>query len=202
MKNKILSGIIIISILTISLSLVSEQVLAQTLMSPRQQIMMGTNQIACADDKVLMMKNIGMSACVSPNSYLRLADRGWGNFDMNMMTNNQQMQSVMNSMISNPQVGKLWYDSVTNNQQNIQSMVDQMYSNMKQNPQKMQPMMNFMMNDPELRQQMMDNMLQNSQMMQGMKANNQMMNMMQSGNMTGMNQGMMSMMNDQIYDNR
>ena len=62
---------------------------------------MGTspNQIVCADGKVLMMKNMGMSACVNPNSYLRLADRGWGNWDMNMMTNDpQQMQRVMNSM--------------------------------------------------------------------------------------------------------
>ena len=183
LKNHLFAGILIFTIATISLSLVSEQVIAQT-MTPRQQMMMGTNsdQITCADDKVLMMKNAGDTVCVSPNSYLRLADRGWGNFDMNMMNNNQQVQNVMNSMIKNPNVGKLWYDIVRDNPQNTQSMVEQMTSSMKQNTQKMQPMMNFMMNDPELRQQMMDQMLQNTLMMQGMKTNTQMMTMIQSGN--------------------
>ncbi|NNM36089.1 MAG: hypothetical protein HKO48_03125, partial [Nitrosopumilus sp.] len=110
MKNALFSVILIFTIATISLSLLSEQVMAQTMMTPRQQMMMGTNpnQIVCADGKVLMMKNMGMPACVNPDSYLRLADRGWGNWDMNMMTNDpQQMQRVMNSMLSNQQTGKL-----------------------------------------------------------------------------------------------
>ncbi|MFB5621042.1 MAG: hypothetical protein ACE5RC_07945, partial [Nitrosopumilus sp.] len=164
MKNPIFVGIMVVFVITISLSLLSEQAIAQTTMSPRQQMMMGTNpdQIVCAEDKVLMMRGIGNNpVCVNPNSYLRLADRGWGNFDMNMMENNQQMQNVMNSMIKNPNVGKLWYDIVRDNPQDTQSMVDQMVSSMRQNPQKMQPMMNFMMNDPELRQQMIDNMMNN-----------------------------------------
>jgi hypothetical protein len=42
MKNTIFSGILIIAILTISISLFSEQIMAQTMMSPRQQMMMGT----------------------------------------------------------------------------------------------------------------------------------------------------------------
>ena len=87
MKNAIFSGILILAIATISISLLSEQVIAQTMMSPRQQMMMGTNpnQIVCADGLVPMMKNMGMTACVNPDTYLRLADRGWGNWDMNMM---------------------------------------------------------------------------------------------------------------------
>ena len=173
MKNTIFTGILVITIITISLSLFSEPALSQTMMSPKQQIMMGTNpdQIICGDDKVLMIKNIGMPACVSPNSYLRLADRGWGNFDMNTMTNNQQIQNVMNSMINNPQIGKLWYDIVPSNPQNVQNMVTQMMSSIKQNPQKMQPMMNFMMNDPELRQQMMNSMMNNQQFMNNLMQN-------------------------------
>ena len=80
MKTTIFTAITILAILTISLSLFSEQALAQTMMTPRQQMMMGTNpnQIVCAEGKVLMMKNMGMSACVNPDSYLRLVDRGWG----------------------------------------------------------------------------------------------------------------------------
>ena len=155
--------ILTVAIFTISLSLVSEQVLAQTMMmSPRQQMMMGTNsdQITCADGKVLMMNNQGIPACVNPDSYLRLAERGWGNFDMNMMTNNpEQMQRVMNSMMNNPQTGKLWYDTMTNDPQHLQTMTNQMMTTMTNNPQMMGPMMNSIMNDPELRQQMMNMMM-------------------------------------------
>ena len=92
MKNAIFSGILVIVILTISISLFSEQIMAQTMMTPRQQMMMGTNpnQITCADGKVLMMNNIGMPACVSPSTYWKLADRAWGNFDTELLAKNQK----------------------------------------------------------------------------------------------------------------
>ena len=144
MKDIPFTGLVFIAIFTISISLISEQVLAQTMMmSPRQQMMMGTNpiQVVCAEDKVLMMRGAGTPACVNPNSYLRLADRGWGNFDMNMMmaNNPQQMQRIMNSMMDNPQVGKLWYDVMTDDPQHVQSMVNQMTTSMMNNPRMMGP---------------------------------------------------------------
>jgi hypothetical protein len=111
-----------------------------------------------------MMKNSEIVSCISPNIYLRLADMGWRDFDMSMMTNNQQMQSVTNSMMNNPNIGKLWHDIVRDNHQNT---VEQMTSSMKQNSQKMQPMMN----DLELRQQMTDNMMNNPQFMNSLMQN-------------------------------
>ncbi len=143
-------------------------------------MMTGTNpdQITCVDGKVLMMKNTGTPACVNPDSFLRLADRGWGNWDMSMMTNNpQQMQRVMNSMMNNPQTGNLWYDIMKNDPQHMQPMMNNNWT--MNNPQMMGPMMgpmmNSMMDDPELRQQMMNNMMMNPQMMQSMMNNQQFM---------------------------
>jgi len=150
------------------------------MMSPRQQWMMTNNieDITCREGMTLMIKDSNATpVCLSPNSYLRLADRGWGNFDMNMMVNHpQQMQGVMNSMMNNPQTGKLWYDIVSNNPQQMQEM-------MINNPWHMQgmmgqmtgPMMSDMMKDPQMRQQMMEQMSQNQQMMQELMQNQQFM---------------------------
>jgi len=201
-KNYLLTGILVFAITTISLSLLSEQVLAQSnmSMSPRQQMSMlnDPNQIQCRDDFVMMMRGTtGSLVCINPDTSLRLADRGWGIFDMNMMMNNNpsQLQGITNSMMKNPNTSKLWYD-ISDNPNTTQSVVDQMTSSMRQNPQKMNPMMNFMMNDPDLRQKMVDSMMKNSQMMQSMRDNNQIMSMMKDNSMMDSSQGINSMMSD------
>ena len=147
----------------------------------------------------MMMRGTTESlVCVNPNTSLRLADRGWGNFDMNMMMRNnpQQFQVLANSMLNNPTTSKLWYD-VGFDPNITQNLADQITSSMMQNPQKMNPMMNFMMSDPELRQQMLDMMMQNQEMMQTIRGNSTMMGMItMDGQPMMMNQGMKGMMND------
>lgn len=125
-----------IFVISISLFLLSEQAIAQAIMSPKQQMMMGTSpdQITCTEDKVLMMKSTGNPVCVHPNSYLRLVDRGWGDFDMNMMTNNQQMQSVMNSMMDDPELRQQMMDNMVNNPQMMQSMMQNQQFMQQLNP--------------------------------------------------------------------
>jgi len=119
----------------------------------------------------------GTPVCVNPDTWLRLADRGWGMWDVNMMMQNpQQTQQIMNSMMNDPEITKLWHDTMTTaNPQHMQNMIDQMTTAMKQSPQNSWPMMNFMMSDPELRQQMMNQMMMNPQMMQSMMSHQQFM---------------------------
>ena len=105
---------------------------------PGQQQMSVLNdpdQIQCREGFVPIIRGTtGVPACVNPSTWVRLADRGWGNFDVNMMANNpQHMQSIMNSMMNNPQTGKLWYDIMANNPQHMQSMMEQVATSM-QNP--------------------------------------------------------------------
>ena len=202
MKSYLLTGILVFAITTISLSLLSEQVLAQSNMpmSPRQQMSMlnDPSQVQCREGYVMMMRGTDETpVCINPNTSWRLADRGWGNFDMNMMMNNnpQQFQSLTNSMMNNPNTSNLWYD-LAFDPNRMQDVADQMTSSMRQNPQMMNPMLNFMMNDPELRQQMIDQMMQNPQMMKTVRGNSTMMGMMMDGQPMMMNQGMMNMMND------
>ena len=204
MKKSIIAVTLILPLVTVLVlsPILVNQAFAQNqmgipMMSPRQQWMMTNtiDDITCREGKVLMVRGANATpACVSPTAYLRLADRGWGNFDLNMMANNpQQMQRVMNGMMNNPQIAQNWQDMMANNPQQIQNMVDQMTSSMMKNPKSMGPMMNTIMNDPEFRQQMVNMMMTNPQMMDTMRGNNQMMNIMRGGMM---NQGMTGMMND------
>ena len=75
---------------------------------PHHQMRMINNpsQVMCSPDMVLMMQDSnGMPTCVTPQSYLRLADRGWGNFDWNLLSEHpHQMQGVMMNMMNNPQM--------------------------------------------------------------------------------------------------
>ena len=188
MKNVVFSGILIITIFTISISLISEQVMAQTMMTPKQQMMMGTNsdQITCADGKVLMMNNMGMPACVTPSTYWRLADRGWGNFDTELLAKNQNhMHGVMGAMINHPEMSKHMHDWMQNNPEHMQTMMNNWMPQMMQNQQWMNnmmgPIMNHMMNDPQMQQQMMNHMINHPQMMQQWMQNQQFTNSRNDG---------------------
>jgi len=163
------------------------------------------DQITCKEDYALLVKANGTPACVSPSSYLRLADRGWGTFDSNIMKNRpMMMQNVMGQMMQDPNLSQQMIDNMMNNPQMMQSMMgnNQMMGMMRggpmmgqgqmggpmmgqgmmgkgmmmQNPQMMNSMMNQMMNDPELRQQMFDAMMNHKEMMQMMMHNQQFMN--------------------------
>ncbi len=199
MKNTVLSGIIVLAIFTISFSLFSEPVFAQmTYMTPHHQMKMMNDpmQVTCRDGMVLMMKgSSGNPVCVSSSTYWRLADRAWGNFDTELLAQNQNhMHGVMGAMINNPQMSQYMHDWMGNNTEHMQTMMDTWMPQMMQNDQWMMNMMGPMMNDPELSQQMMNHMMMNPQMMQNMQSNQQWMGMMHGGPMMsgGMYHGMMN----------
>lgn len=102
---------------------VSTEVFAQNnpYITPRQQMKTITdpNQIICQSGMGLMLGNNGNPACVSPSTYMRLVDRGWGNYDFNQMTRDQQfMTGLMNNMMYHPQL----MGQMMNNPQMIQAM--------------------------------------------------------------------------------
>ncbi len=97
-------------------------VFAQSQYMPvRHQWMMTNdpNQLVCQPGMGLMLGNNGNPACVSPSTYMRLVDRGWGNYDINQMTRDQHfMTGVMNNMMYHPQL----MGQMMNNPQMIQAM--------------------------------------------------------------------------------
>ncbi len=166
--------------MTSMLSTVSSQTSNQPL-SPRQQWknIDDISQITCKEGLVLLEKANGAPACVSPNAYLRLVDRGWGMWDSSIMTNRpNMMQEVMGHVVRDPNLSQQLHSMIQQNQNLWYDVSPQL----KQDPQVLQNMMMPMMNDPQSRQQMIEMMQQNPQMMQSVRNNNMMMGMIQ-GNM-------------------
>jgi hypothetical protein len=111
MKLLILLTILLFGTISISQgSFLINDAFAQSdqVLPPHQQMRMINNpsQVMCSPDMVLMMRDSsGLPACVTPQSYLRLADRGWGNFDWDLLSQHpHQMQGVMMNMMNNPQM--------------------------------------------------------------------------------------------------
>lgn len=160
-------------------------------MSPRAQWQTNpdVSQITCQEGFVLLTKANGLPACVSPSSYLRLVDRGWGMWDSSMMMNRpQMMNNLMGGMIQDPQLMQQWHDMMLQNQQQMQEIRTQWLQQLKENPQLMANMMGPMTTNPDLQKQMIDYMMQHKPMMQSIRNNTNWMNMMH-GQM--MDQGMM-----------
>lgn len=161
---------------------------------PRQQWRQANDisQISCATGLVLIQKVNGAPACVSPDAYLRLVDRGWGMWDPTIMSNRpNMMQGVIDQAIRDPVLSKhlhsmaqqektLWYD-----------VSPQLKQQLQEDSQILQSTMMPIMNDPQLRQQMIEMMQQSPQIMQSIRNNNMMMQMIQGSiplpsNQTGM----------------
>lgn len=120
----VIAGIVIIAILFFS-PIIANPVFSQMgmpIMSPRQQYMVSNdpNQVTCRPGMgVLLSSSTGTPACVTPTTYMRLVDRGWGNYDTNFMMKDQQfMQGIMNNMMYHSQM--IGY--MMNNQQMLQFM--------------------------------------------------------------------------------
>ena len=120
----VLASVAIFSILLLT-PILSNPVFAQMgipMMSPRQQYMMHNdpNQITCRQGMgLLISSSSGTPACVTPTTYMRLVDRGWGNYDFNQITRDQQfMTGIMNNMMFHPRMMGYWM----NDPQSLQYM--------------------------------------------------------------------------------
>jgi len=111
----------LVAILALS-PILADLIFAQTQYMPvRHQWMMNNdpNQITCPTGMGMMMGYSGNPACLTPSTYMRLADRGWGNYDFNYMTRDQQfMTGTMNNMMQHPQMMGM----MMNNPQMMQAM--------------------------------------------------------------------------------
>jgi len=168
-------------------------VFAQThQMSPRAQwdINPDISQITCKEGFVLLTNVNGMPHCVSPTSYVRLVDRGWGIWNGTiMMDRPQMMNNLMGAMLQDPQLMQQWHDTLLQSQQQMQEARNQWLQQVKQNPQFLANIMGPMTTDPELQKQLIDQILHHNGMMQSIRSNTGWMGMMHGQSM-GQGMGM------------
>ena len=153
------------------------------------------DQLTCNEGLLLLQKNNGAPACVSPSSYLRLIDRGYGMFDSEiMMDRPMMMNNLIERMTSDQMIMNHWHEMMINDKTMTQKTMQDWISQMKDNPKFLANMMGPMTSDPNLREQMIETMKQHGVMMSSLQGHPRWMDsvhdeMMGSGMGMGQNQG-------------
>ena len=128
--------------------------------------------LTCKEGLILIQKNNGAPACVSPSAYLKLVDRGYGKFDSSqLMKRPVMMTHLMNGMINDSQLMHHWHTMMMNDQKVMQQTMSDMIFQLKNNPEYMTNIMGPMTTNQELRKQMIEQMKNNDIMMKSLREN-------------------------------
>jgi hypothetical protein len=140
--------------------------------------------LTCKDGLILLQKSNGVPACVSPSTYVKLIDRGFGKFDSSQLMKRPVMiNHLMVDMINESQLMHHWHTMMMNDPKIMQQTMSNMVLQLKEKPEFMANIMGPMTTIPDLREQMIEY----------MKSHNHMMNSFQdhSGWMNSVHQPMM-----------
>ena len=94
-------------------SLFFESSLAQQEMSPHQQWKKfgDPDMLTCKQGQLLLQKHNGNPACITPSTYLKLVDRGYGNYDSSIMSKRPEMMNhLMQGIISDDNLMYHWHE--------------------------------------------------------------------------------------------
>ncbi|MGD8707250.1 MAG: hypothetical protein PVI88_01045 [Nitrosopumilaceae archaeon] len=144
------------------------------LTSPRHQWkqLPDPDVLTCKEGLILIQKNSGVPACVSPSTYLKLVDRDYGKFDSSqLMKRPAMMTNLMSGMVNDPQLMHHWHSMMMNDQKVMQQTMSNMVLQLKNNSEYMTNIMGPMTTNPELRKQMIEHMKNNDMMMKSLQEN-------------------------------
>ena len=155
--------------------------------------------LKCKEGLLLIQKNNGAPACVSPSSYLKLVDRGYGKFDSSqLMKRPAMMDHLIGGMVNDPQLMHHWHSMMINDQKVFQHSMSNMIADLKNNPESLSNILGPMTTNPELRKQMIEHMKNNDTMMKSFQENPRWMNSVHQPMMDSKSQGMGQEMHGQI----
>jgi len=162
-------------------------------MSPHQQWKQFSNfdMMTCKEGHLLLQKTNGYPSCVMPSTYLKLVDRGYGNFDSSIMSKHpEMMNNLMNNMASNQNLMHHWHEMMQKNPTMMKQTMDNWVSQIKDNPELLKNMLGPMTSDPKLREEMIDTMKNHSHMETSLKQHSAWMDSVHRPMMgSGMGQG-------------
>ena len=130
-------------------------------LSPRQQWKQfaDPDKLACKDGFVLLQKNNGYPACVTPSTYLKLIDRNFTKFDFTLILNrHNMMNSLIENMASNQNLMSHWHEMMLKNPSITSKTMSNWISQIKENPKLLENILGPMTNDPTLREKMIEEM--------------------------------------------
>jgi len=97
---------------------------AETL-SPLEQMKQGVpaNEVACKENFVLMVRESGSAACLTPASFLRSIDRGWGVADLDLLEEHpEQLDAIIATIMQNPQLREQVIERISANPEAIEKI--------------------------------------------------------------------------------
>ena len=132
-----------------------ENSFAQQNLSPHQQWKKFTdpNTLTCKQGFVLLQKSNGFPACVTPYTYLKLIDRGYGSYDLTSISKHPDMLNQMTHyMVSNEKLMLHWHEMMLKNKDLMNKTIDDWISQMKDDSTLLKNTLGPMTSDPELRE--------------------------------------------------
>jgi hypothetical protein len=187
---------VFVIILSISISpILFETSFAQQEMSPHYQWkkFADPDTLICKQGYLLLQKNDGNPACITPSTYLKLIDRGYGDYDSSIMSKRPEMMNhLMQNITSNESLMYHWHDMLQRNPSMMVQTMNNWIIQMKDNPEFLKNMLGPMTSEPKLREKMIETMKNHPHMEDSLKGHSKWMNSIHQPMMgSGMGQGMM-----------
>ncbi len=156
-----------------------ESSFAQQDVSPHQQWKKSADldELSCKQGYLLFLKTHGgYPMCVFPSTYLKLVDRGFGNYDRSIMDNRPEMMNVlMHTMVSHTGLMQHWHEMMQKNPLIMTQVTENWTSQIKNNPDLLKNVLGHLTSDPNLRLAMVDVMKSHSRMEVELKQNSEWM---------------------------
>ncbi len=93
--------------------------------SPRAQMHSGIapSEVACKENFVLMVRESGSAACLTPASYLRSVDRGWGVADLDLMEKHpEQLDAIIATIMQNRELREQVIERISANPEALEKI--------------------------------------------------------------------------------
>jgi hypothetical protein len=135
--------------------------------SPRHQWkqLTDTESLTCKEGLIFLQKINGTPSCVSPTTYLKLVDRGYGKFDSPQLMNRPEMMThLMVAMVDDSQLMNHWHNMMLNDQKILQKTMDDTVLQLEENQEYISNFLGPMITNSELRKQMIEQMKNHTQM--------------------------------------
>ena len=97
---------------------------AETL-SPLEQTKQGVppSEVACRESLVLMVRESGSATCLTPASYLRSVDRGWGVVDLDLMEKHpDQLDAIIATIMQNRELREQVIERISANPEALEKI--------------------------------------------------------------------------------
>jgi len=134
------------------------------------------DSLTCKIGLILLQKNDGSPVCVSPSTYIKLVDRGYGKFDPSqLMKRSEMMVSLMREIIKDTYLTTYWHTMMKNDPKILHQTMSEMVVNLKENPAIFDHVIETIITNSEMQKEMIIQMKKNDQMMMSLQNNSKWM---------------------------